>query len=51
MALVRLLPANKVRIQADNIQYESDGQTLNLLSQSPKHMHHLRGGIAIIFQS
>lgn len=57
MALIQLLPANKVRIQADSIDFFPDGQNsdsnqrIDLLKQTPKQLQGIRGSdIAVIFQ-
>lgn len=51
MSLIKLLPANKVKIQADTISYSKDGETIDLTAQSGEQLQHIRGSeIAVIFQ-
>lgn len=51
MSLIRLLPANKVRISADKMIYYQDNQAIDLLTQSNEQLQHIRGhDIAVIFQ-
>lgn len=51
MSLIRLLPANKVRIRADELYYHRDGEHLDLTRLDAEALRNLRGGeIAVIFQ-
>lgn len=51
MSLIRLLPANKVSIDADEMCYYQDGKTLDLTQQSNQQLRQIRGKeIAVIFQ-
>ncbi len=51
MSLIRLLPANKVNIQADKINYRQNGKWIDLRTQTTQQLQTIRGGeIATIFQ-
>ncbi len=51
MALIKLLPARKARIIADEINYYSANQSINLATQTAKQLQRIRGKeIAVIFQ-
>ncbi len=51
MSLIKLLPANKVRIQADEISYRQADKYIDLTQQTAKQLQCIRGGeIAVIFQ-
>lgn len=51
MSLIRLLPANKARIGADEIRYHNGKQYIDLTTQSSEQLQAIRGKeIAVIFQ-
>ncbi len=51
MSLIRLLPANKARISADEIHYHNGEQYIDLTTQSAEQLQAIRGKeIAVIFQ-
>lgn len=51
MSLIKLLPANKVKINAKAINYYQDNQCIDLFNRSGNEMRHIRGKeIAVIFQ-
>lgn len=51
MSLIKLLPANKVKINATAINYYQDNQCIDLFTRSGSEMRHIRGKeIAVIFQ-
>lgn len=51
MSLIRLLPANKAHIRADEMTYMRDEAVIDLAAQTAEQMRHIRGSeIAVIFQ-